>query len=177
MANIFIKYDENSETVGKILETYVRKMTVHNLSVKEKNADFCVYLQIPPYPAEQRFNAHYYNNQNNLEDLCNKIYYQCSKADIKTRPLSKKSMPREKYELSFLTPTLVINLTNDITEFDEEVYALVIGQGIVSHLSPGTVFDTFSEKDKIKKSGEKRYIDRKFINEPTGNSKLLFKKK
>lgn len=176
MANIFIKYDEKSEATGKILQTYIRNMTVHNLSVKEQNADFCISLKITEYPAEERFNAYYYNNQEGLENLCSKIYYQCQKAEIKTRPLSKKSMPREEYDKQFKCPTLVINLTNDSKEFDEEVYAIVIGQGIVSYLNPGTVFDTFSEKGKIKKSGDKRFIDRKFINEPTGNSKLLFKK-
>ena len=176
MANIFIKYDENSETTAKILQTYIRNMTVHNLSIKEHNADFCISLKITEYPAEERFNAYYYNNQEGLENLCSKIYYQCQKAEIKTRPLSKKSMPREEYDKEFKCPTLIINLTNDSKDFDEEVYAIVIGQGIVSYLNPGTVFDTFSEKGKIKKSGEKRFIDRKFVNEPTGNSKLLFKK-
>lgn len=176
MTNIFIKYDENSELVGKILETYIRKNTVHNLSVKEENADFCINLIIPSFPAEEKFSAYYYNNQDGLEDLCSKIYYQCSKAEIKTRPLSKKSMPRDKYELEFKIPTLIISLTNDSKEIDEEVYAIAIGQGIVSYLNPGTTFDTFSVKGKIKKPEEKRYIDRKFISEPTGNSKLLFKK-
>jgi len=173
MANIFIKYDELSETTGKILQTYIRNMTVHNVSVKEQNADFCISLKIPAYPAEERFNAYYYNNQEGLEELCSKIYYQCSKAEVKTRPLSKKSMPREQYDEQFKCPTLVINLTNDSREFDEEIYATIIGQGIVSYLNPGTVFDTFSSK---KKSGEKRFIDRKFVQEPTSNSKLLFKK-
>lgn len=173
MANIFIKYDELSEPTGKILETYIRKMTVHNLSVKEQNADFCISLKIPAYPAEGKFNAYYYNNQEGLEELCSRIYYQCSKAEVKTKPLSKKSMPREDYEKEFKCPTLVINLTNDIAEFDEEMYAVIIGQGIVSYFEPGTVFDTFSSK---KKSGEKRFIDRKFTQEPTNNSKLLFKK-
>ena len=115
-------------------------------------------------------NAYYYNNQEGLENLCSKIYYQCSKADILTRPLKKKSMPREEYESQFKVPTLVINLTNDSKEFDEEVYAIVIGQGIVSYLNPGTVFDTFSEKGKIKRPGDKKAYDRKFINEPTGRS-------
>lgn len=176
MANIFIKYDQLSETTGKILQTYIRNMTVHNLSVKESNADFCISLKISEHPAEERLNAYYYNNQEGLENICSKIYYQFQKAEIKTRPLSKKSMPREEYDKEFKCPTLVINLTNDSKEFDEEVYAIAIGQGIVSYLNPGTVFDTFSEKGKIKKPGEKRFIDRKFINEPTSNSKLLFKK-
>jgi len=173
MANIFIKYDQLSEQTGKILETYIRNMTVHNLSVKEQNADFCISLKIVPYPEEPRFNAYYYNNQEGLEDLCSKIYYQCSKAGIPTRPLKKKSMPREQYEQEFKVPTLVINLTDDVKEFDEEMYAVMIGQGIVSYLNPGTVFDTFSSK---KKSNEKRFIDRKFVQEPTSNSKILFKK-
>jgi len=172
MVNIFIKYDELSQTTGKHLETYIRTMTVHNLSVKEENADFCISLKILEYPAEERFNAYYYNNQEGLEEICSRIYYQCSKAGLMTRPLKKKSMPREQYVLEFKVPTLVINLTNDSKDFDEEMYSIIIGQGIVSHFSPGTVFDTFSTK---KKSGEKNFIDRKFINEPTKNSKLLFK--
>lgn len=173
MANIFIKYDELSEPTGKILETYIRNMTVHNLSVKEQSADFCISLKIPEYPAEEKFNAYYYNNQEGLEELCSRIYYQCTKAEVKTRPLSKKSMPRDQYESEFKCPTLVINLTNDSKEFDEEIYATIIGQGIVSYFDPGTVFDTFSSK---KKSGEKRFIDRKFVQEPTRNSKILFNK-
>ena len=173
MANIFIKYDEKSRATGKILETYIRTMTVHNLSVKEQNADFCITLNITPYPSEERFNAYYYNNQNQLDDICFKIYYQCEKAGVKTRPLVKRSIPKEQYEEQFKVPTLIINLTNESKEFDEEMYAIIIGQGIVSHLNPGTVFDTFSSK---KKSGEKRFIDRKFVQEPTSNSKLLFKK-
>lgn len=173
MANIFIKYDELSETTGKILETYIRNMTVHNVSVKEQNADFCISLNVTKYPSEERFNAFSYNNQTEMEEICSKIYYQCSKAQVATRTLSKRSVPREQYEEMFKVPTLVINLTNDSKEFDEEMYATIIGQGIVSHLNPGTVFDTFSPK---KKSGEKRFIDRKFVQEPTSNSKLLFKK-
>jgi hypothetical protein len=174
MANIFIKYDELSESTGKILESYIRNMTVHNLSVKEQNADFCISLKVLPYPEEERLNSHYYNNQNGLEELCSKIYYQCEKAGVFTRPLAKRSMPKEQYDQEFKTPTLVINITNDKKDFNEEMYAIIIGQGIVSYLNPGTVFDTFSIN---KKTGEKKYIDRKFVNEPTGNSKLLFKKK
>lgn len=176
MAKIYIKSDENSELVLDFLQKYIRQSTVHNLAVKEENADFCISLKIPEYPAEQRLNSYFYNNAENMEDLANKIYYQCSKADIKTRPVSKKSMPREEYEIDFKCPTLVINLTNDSAEIDEEVYALVIGQGIVSHLNPGTVFDTFSIKDKIKKPGDKNFVNRKYIQEPTSNTKLLFKK-
>jgi hypothetical protein len=176
MANIFIKYDDNSELVGKILEAYIRRMTVHNMSVKEENADFCISLKIPEYPEEELLNSYFYNNVENMEDLSDKIYYQCSKAEIKTRPVKKRSMPKEQYDEEFKCPTLVINLTNDSKEIDEEVYALVIGQGIVSHLNPGTVFDTFSVKDKIKRPGDKSFVNRKFIKEPTSNAKLLFKK-
>jgi hypothetical protein len=38
------------------------------------------------------------------------------------------------------------------------------------------VFDTFSVKDKIKKPGDKSFVNRKYIQEPTSNSKMLFKK-
>ena len=176
MAKLYIKSDENSKLVAELLEKYIRQSTAHNLSVKEENADFCVSLKITEYPEEQRLNAYFYNNAENMQDLADKIYYQCSKAEIKTRPVSKKSMPRDQYEIDFKCPTLCINLTNDSIEIDEEVYALVIGQGIVSHLSPGTVFDTFSVKDKIKKPGDKNFVNRKFVQEPTSNSRLLFKK-
>jgi hypothetical protein len=111
-----------------------------------------------------------------MEQLANKIYYQCSKAEIITNKISKRSIPREQYDIDFKCPTLCINLTNDSIEIDEEVYALVIGQGIVSYLNPGTVFDTFSVKDKIKKPGDKSFVNRKHIQQPTNNSKLLFKK-
>jgi hypothetical protein len=176
MAKIFIKSDKDSEPVKDFLKKYIRQETVHNLSVHEENADMCISLLIPEYPAEQRFNAYFYNNAENMEELSDRIYYQCSKAEIKTRPLSKKSMPRDEYEIEFKCPTLVINLTNDSVEIDEEVYALVIGQGIVSHFNPGAVFDTFSVKDKIKKPGDKSFVNRKYIQEPTSNSKFLFKK-
>jgi hypothetical protein len=176
MAKIFIKSDKDSEPVKDFLKKYIRQETVHNLSVHEENADVCISLLIPEYPAEQRFNAYFYNNAENMEDLSDRIYYQCSKAEIKTRPLSKKSMPRDEYEIEFKCPTLVINLTNDSVEIDEEVYALVIGQGIVSHFNPGAVFDTFSVKDKIKKPGDKSFVNRKYIQEPTSNTRFLFKK-
>jgi hypothetical protein len=176
MANIYIKSDEDSSLVKDFLEKYIRQNTHHNLSVYEGNADICISLFIPEYPAEQRFNAYFYNNAENMQELSDRIYYQCSKAEIKTRPVSKKSMPRDQYEIDFKCPTLNINLTNDSVEIDEEVYALVIGQGIVSHFSPGTVFDTFSVKDKIKKPGDKSFVNRKYIQEPTSNSRLLFKK-
>jgi hypothetical protein len=90
--------------------------------------------------------------------------------------VAKRSMPREEYEMNFKCPTLGINLTNDSKEIDEEVYALVIGQGIVSYFSPGTVFNTFSVKDKIKKPGDKSFTNRKYIQESTSNYKILFKK-
>jgi hypothetical protein len=176
MAKIFIKSDKDSEPVKDFLKKYIRQETVHNLSVHEENADVCISLLIPEYPAEQRFNAYFYNNAENMEELSDRIYYQCSKAEIKTRPVSKKSMPREEYEIGFKCPTLVINLTNDSVEIDEEVYALVIGQGIVSHFNPGAVFDTFSVKDKIKKPGDKSFVNRKYIQEPTSNTRFLFKK-
>ena len=176
MAKIYIKSDEYSEPVKNFLKKYIRQETVHNLSVHEQNADICISLFIPEYPAEQRFNAYFYNNAEGMEDLANKIYYQCSKAEIRTRSVSKRSIPKQEYDLDFKCPTLVINLTNDSVEIDEEVYALVIGQGIVSHLNPGTVFDTFSVKDKIKKPGDKNFVNRKYIQEPTSNAKLLFKK-
>lgn len=176
MAKIFIKSDKDSEPVKDFLKKYIRQETVHNLSVHEQNADLCISLLIPEYPAEQRFNAYFYNNAENMEELSDRIYYQCSKAEIKTRPVSKKSMPRDEYELSFKCPTLIINLTNDSVEIDEEVYALVIGQGIVSHFNPGAVFDTFSVKDKIKKPGDKSFVNRKYIQEPTSNTRFLFKK-
>ena len=176
MAKIYIKSDEDSELVLDFLEKYIRQSTAHNLAVKEENADFCISLFIPEYPAEERLNTHIFNNVEGMEDLANKIYYQCSKAEIKTRPVSKQSIPREEYESYFKCPTLVINLTNDSKEIDEEVYALVIGQGIVSYLNPGAVFDTFSVKDKIKKPGDKSFVNRKYIQEPTNNTKILFKK-
>ena len=176
MAKIFIKSDEDSEQVKSYLKKYIRQETVHNLAVHEQNADFCISLIIREYPAEERFQAYFYNGSEMLEELADKIYYQCSKAEIKTRTLSKKSMPREEYELDFKCPTLIISLTNDSKEIDEEIYALVIGQGIVSMLNPGTVFDTFSVKDKVKKPGDKNFVNRKFIQQPTNNSKLLFKK-
>jgi hypothetical protein len=176
MAKIFIKSDYNSELVRDYLKKYIRQETVHNLSVHEQNADFCISLVIKEYPEEEKFQAYFYNGSEMLEDLANKIYYQCSKAEIPTKEVKKKSMPREKYELEFKCPTLIISLTNDSKDFDDEVYALVIGQGIVSMLNPGTTFDTFSVKDKIKKPGDKNFVNRKYIQEPTGNSKILFKK-
>jgi len=176
MANIYIKSDENSKLVKDFLKKYIRQETVHNLSVHESNADFCISLKIPEYPAEERLNSYFYNGSEMLEDLSSKIYYQCSKADILTRPVKKKSMPRKEYEIDFKCPTLIINLTNDSKEIDEEIYALVIGQGIVSMLNPGTVFNTFSVKDKVKKPGDKNFVNRKYIQESTNNSKLLFKK-
>jgi hypothetical protein len=176
MAKIYIKNDENSQEVSDILQAYIRNLTTHNIAVKEENADFCIRLFIPEYPAEERFNSFIYNNVENMEELASKIYYQCSKAEIKTRPLAKRSMPRDEYEIDFKCPTLSINLTNDSKEIDEEVYALVIGQGIVSFLNPGVVFDTFSVKDKIKKPGDKNFVNRKFVQEPTSNTRLLFKK-
>ena len=176
MAKIYIKSDEYSNSVKDFLEKYIRQNTPHNLSVHEGNADICISLFIPEYPAEQRFNAYFYNNAEGIQELADRIYYQCSKAEIKTRPVSKKSMPRDEYEIDFKCPTLCINLTNDSIEIDEEVYALVIGQGIVSFFNPGTVFDTFSVKDKIKKPGDKSFVNRKYIQEPTSNSRLLFKK-
>jgi hypothetical protein len=176
MANIFIKSDQNSELVKDFLKKYIRQETVHNLSVHEQNADFCISLVIREYPAEEKFQAYFYNGSEMLEQLADKIYYQCLKAEIKTRTLSKKSMPREEYEIDFKCPTLIISLTNDSKDFDDEIYALVIGQGIVSMLNPGTVFDTFSIKDKVKKPGDKNFVNRKFIQQSTSNSKLLFKK-
>jgi hypothetical protein len=176
MAKVYIKSDEDSALVKDFLEKYIRQNTSHNLAVHEENADMCVSLFIPEYPAEERLNAYFYNNAENMEDLANRIYYQCSKADIKTRPVSKRSMPRDQYEIDFKCPTLIVNLTNDSKEIDEEVYALAIGQGIVSHFNPGTVFDTFSVKDKIKKPGDKSFVNRKYIQEPTSNARLLFKK-
>lgn len=176
MAKIYIKSDENSSLVAEFLEKYIRQSTSHNLSVKEENADFCVSLTIPEYPAEERFYSYLYNNIDGMEDLGNKINYQCSKADIKTRQVSKRSIPRDQYDIDFKCPTLTISLTNDSKEIDEEIYALVIGQGIVSYLNPGTVFDTFSVKDKVKKPGDKNFVNRKFIQESTSNTKLLFKK-
>ena len=176
MAKLFIKSDEYSEPVKTFLKKYIRQNTPYNLAVHEQNADICISLKIPEYPAEERLNTHFFNNVEGMEDLANKINYQCSKADIKTRPVSKQSIPREEYEAFFKCPTLVINLTNDSKEIDEEVYALVIGQGIVSYLNPGTVFDTFSVKDKIKKPGDKSFVNRKYIQEPTNNARILFKK-
>jgi hypothetical protein len=178
MAKIFIKSDEdeNSILVKNILQKYIRQETVHNLSVHESNADFCISLICQKYPEEEKFHSYFYNNTQDLEELSNKIYYQCSKAEIKTRALSKKSMPKDEYDIEFKCPTLIISLTNDSKYIDEEVYGIVIGQGIVSHLDPGKTFDTFSIKDKIKKPGEKSSVNRKFIKESTSNSKLLFKK-
>jgi len=176
MAKVYIKSDEDSDLVKDFLKKYIRQNTHHNLSVHEKNADLCISLFTPEYPAEQRFTAYLYNNDESMEELANKIYYQCSKADIKTKTISKRSIPRDQYEIDFKCPTLCINLTNGSVEIDEEVYALVIGQGLVSYFSPGTVFDTFSVKDKIKKPGDKSFVNRKYIQESTNNSKLLFKK-
>ena len=176
MAKIYIKSDEYSEPVKGFLKKYIRQSTPYNLAVHEQNADICISLFTPEYPAEQRFFAYLYNNDQSMEDLANRIYYQCSKADIKTNQISKRSMSRNEYEIAFKCPTLCINLTNDSIEIDEEVYALVIGQGIVSYLNPGTVFDTFSVKDKIKKPGDKGFTNRKYIQESTNNYKILFKK-
>ena len=176
MAKIYIKSDEYSEPVKALLKKYIRQETPHNLAVHEQNADVCISLFITEYPAEQRFNAYFYNNAENMQELSDRIYYQCSKAEIKTRPVAKRSISREEYEIDFKCPTLSINLTNDSIEIDEEIYALVIGQGLVSHFSPGTVFDTFSVKDKIKKPGDKSFVNKKYIHESTNNSKILFKK-
>lgn len=176
MAKIYIKSDEDSRLVKDFLKKYIRQETVHNLAVHEQNADICISLFIPEYPAEERFNAYFYNNTENLQELADKIYYQCSKAEIKTRPVAKRSIPRDQYEIDFKCPTLGINLTNDSKEIDDEIYALVIGQGIVSHFAPGTVFDTFSIKDKVKKPGDKSFTNRKYIQESTNNSRILFKK-
>jgi hypothetical protein len=176
MAKIYIKNDEDSRLVKDFLKKYIRQETVHNLAVHEQNADICISLFIPEYPAEEKFNAYFYNNTENMQELADKIYYQCSKAEIKTRPVAKRSIPRDQYEIDFKCPTLGINLTNDSKEIDDEIYALVIGQGIVSYFSPGTVFDTFSVKDKIKKPGDKSFTNKKYIQESTNNYKILFKK-
>jgi hypothetical protein len=176
MAKIYIKSDEYSEPVKTFLNKYIRQETPHNLAVHEQNADICISLFIPEYPAEERFFAYLYNNDKDMEELADRIYYQCSKAEIKTMPVSKRSIPREEYDIDFKCPTLSISLTNDSKEIDEEVYALAIGQGIVSYFSPGTVFNTFSVRDKIKKPGDKNFVNRKYIQESTGNSKILFKK-
>lgn len=176
MAKIYLKSDEESKLVLEFLQKYIRQETPHNLSVHESNADFCVSLTIPEYPAEERFYSYLYNNVQGMEDLGNRINYQCSKADIKNRQVSKRSIPRDQYDIDFKCPTLTISLTNDSKEIDEEIYALVIGQGIVSYLNPGAVFDTFSVKEKVKKPGEKNFTNRKYIQEPTNNTRLLFKK-
>ena len=176
MAKIYIKSDEYSELVKTFLKKYIRQSTPHNLAVHEQNADICISLFILEYPEEELFNAYFYNNDQNMQELSDRIYYQCSKAEIKTKPVAKRSIPREQYDMDFKCPTLGINLTNDSKEIDEEVYALVIGQGIVSHFAPGTVFDTFSVKDKIKKPGDKNFVNRKYIQESTNNYKILFKK-
>jgi hypothetical protein len=176
MAKLFIKSDENSKAVEDYLKKYIRQETVHNLAVHESNADFCISLIIEKYPAEEKFHAYIFNKTELVEDLANKIYYQCSKAEITTRAISKRSISKEEYNEKFNCPTLTISLTNDSKEIDEEVYALVIGQGIVSTLNPGTVFDTFSIKHKVKKSGEKGFVNKKILQEPTKNSKLIFKK-
>lgn len=176
MAKIYIKNDENSRLVKDFLKKYIRQETVHNLAVHEQNADICISLFIPEYPAEEKFNAYFYNNTEGIQELADKIYYQCSKAEIKTRPVAKRSIPRDQYEIDFKCPTLGINLTNDSKEIDDEIYALVIGQGIVSYFAPGTVFDTFSVKDKVKKPGDKGFTNRKYIQESTNNSRILFKK-
>jgi hypothetical protein len=176
MAKVYIKNDEDSKLVKDFLKKSIRQETVHNLAVHEQNADICISLFIPEYPAEQRFNAYFYNNTENMQELADKIYYQCSKAEIKTRPVSKRSIPRDEYEIDFKCPTLCINLTNDSVEIDDEIYALVIGQGIVSYFAPGTVFDTFSVKDKIKKPGDKSFTNKKYIQESTNNSRILFKR-
>jgi len=174
MAKLFIKSDEDSNLVKEFLKQYIRQETVHNISVHEANADICISLVIREYPEEEKLQAYFYNNTEGLEDLADKIYYQCLKADIKTRTLAKRSMPRDEYEIDFKCPTLIISLTNDSKEIDEEIYALAIGQGIVSKFKPGTVFDTFSVKDRVKKPGNGKAVDRKFIQEPTSNSRLLF---
>ena len=66
MAKLYIKSDENSKLVAELLEKYIRQSTAHNLSVKEENADFCVSLKITEYPEEQRLNAYFYNNAENM---------------------------------------------------------------------------------------------------------------
>jgi hypothetical protein len=74
MAKLFIKSDEYSEPVKNFLKKYIRQETVHNLSVHEQNADFCISLIIREYPAEEKFQAYFYNGSEMLEDLANKIY-------------------------------------------------------------------------------------------------------
>jgi hypothetical protein len=174
MTNIYIKNDERSKKVSDVLQTYIRRSTPYNLSIKEENADFCIKLFIPEYPAEERFNSFIYNNAEGMEYLANSIYQKCFLYEIKTRPLSKKTMSKDEYEASFKCTTLSINLTNDSKKIDEELYALVIGQGIVSYLNPEAVLETLLVKDK--NSIDKSYVDKKYVKEPTSNAKLLFKK-
>ena len=97
MAKIYIKSDERSESVKSFLKKYIRQSTPYNLAVHEKNADICISLFIPEYPEEQRFTAYFYNNAENMQELADRIYYQCSKAEIKTTPVVKRSMPRSEY--------------------------------------------------------------------------------
>ena len=179
MTNIFIRYDEQSQGVGKKLESYIRSSTVYNLSVKEQNAEFCISLNVVEYPREPRLQCYHFNAKGSLGDLASKIYYQCSKAGIATAEIVKGSMPREEYEQLFVIPTLIVNLGNENTVIDEIDYAIAIGQGIVSYLNPGAVFDTFSSKKKntVKKDQGKSFSDKNKIVEPTNNTKLLFKKK
>jgi hypothetical protein len=55
MAKIYIKSDEYSEPVKTFLKKYIRQETPHNLAVHEQNADICISLFTPEYPAEERF--------------------------------------------------------------------------------------------------------------------------
>lgn len=179
MTSIFVKGDDLSKYAVDFLQTYIRNSTVYNLALFEKNADFCISLNVLPYPRESRFQCYYFNTKGGiLEDLSSKIYYQCSKAEIPTAPVVKGSMPRKDYEDSFIVPTLIINLGNENTIIDEEIYAIAIGQGIVSTLNPGTVFDTFSSKKgkPVKRDQGKTFSEKKISTEPTSNAKLLFKK-
>ena len=106
MAKLFIKSDEYSEPVKTFLKKYIRQETPHNLAVHQQNADICISLFTPEYPAEQRFFAYLYNNDESMEELANKIYYQCSKAEILVNKLSKRSIPREEYDMArlFMAP-------------------------------------------------------------------------
>lgn len=179
MANVFIKSDEKAEYIAELLRTYIRMGTVHNISVHEKNADFCISMSIPPYPASNGLKAYTYNNNHDLEALSSKIFYQFEKAGLLTTESIKMSIPREEYDKQFVVQTIVLELTNDQREIDEETFAVAIGQAIVYHFDPSATFETFSSKKKdktVKRPQDKRYTDRKFVGEPTSNSKLLFKK-
>jgi hypothetical protein len=177
MANIFIKANESNQNVLNYLESYIRKLTVHNVSIFEKNADICINLtnteESLPYGLS-------FNSINLIEVFYQKIQEEFSFNDLKIRPLQKMKIASVQYDEMFECPTLTFSTTKNGRTVDEELFGTLLGQAIVKTFDESASFEKYSVKDKkdstAKRSQDKTFSDRKFIQEPTSNSRLLFKK-